>query len=175
MEDRTITSEIPFLARSDLYKTEKPYGADFPVDGIKGASITNHVFDIVPITFHDARQLNVPLSLEPNGCCFIKAKTSLVAEDATNKMNEAMSGYVQEVVDIVKRNFPQYVEVKFADFQVRKRSAHFPGGHGQRVDFAQPAAVPHTDFSVDGALRRMAELLPGQEDNYIHKEFDLIK
>ncbi|CAI6089576.1 unnamed protein product [Clonostachys chloroleuca] len=174
MDIQTVTSTMPFLARNDLYKIEKPYGADFPVDGIKGASITNHIFDTVPINFHDARQLSVPLTLDDNGCCLIKAKTSLVAEDATNERSESMSRFTKEVMNIVKQNFPQYVEVKFADFQVRKRSAAFPDGHGQRVEFAQPAAVPHTDFSVAGALRRMAEILPGEEDQYIHREFDLI-
>jgi hypothetical protein len=109
---------MTFLSRNDLYRTEKPYATDFPVDDIEGAKMTNHIFDTHPITFLDARAVKVPFSLDRNGFCYIKAKTALQAENATSERTEVMEQYMQEIADIVGDTFPQYQEVKPMDFQV---------------------------------------------------------
>jgi hypothetical protein len=113
-----VTSHMPFLAKSQLYEQEKLYGADFSVEDIEGAKITNHVFSIRQVTFHDIRNLQIPLCLEENGACFVKATTSLSAEAACTKRTEAMMNYVEEIVNVVRTHFPQYVEVQFMDYQV---------------------------------------------------------
>ena len=59
--------------------------------------------------------------------------------------------------------------------QVRKRSPGFPVAEGMKVEFEQPAALPHTDFSVHGAFQRMEEAFPGQEQHYKDKDFDMLK
>ena len=59
--------------------------------------------------------------------------------------------------------------------KVRKRSQKFPNQVGGAVEFPQPAVLPHTDFSVDGAFMRMAEAFPGQESVYRGRSFDLLK
>jgi hypothetical protein len=51
----------------------------------------------------------------------------------------------------------------------------FPRKIGIEVDFEQPAALPHTDFSVTGAFMRMKEAFPNQEEHYENKSFDLLK
>lgn len=109
---------MTFLARNELYQTEKPYTTDFPVDDIEGAKMTNQLFDTQPVIFHDARVAKEPLTLDQNGFCFIKAKTSLQAEDATPEKTALMEQYLQEVADILQDKFPQYKEVKSLDFQV---------------------------------------------------------
>lgn len=58
---------------------------------------------------------------------------------------------------------------------MRKRAPGFPHEIGAEVDYEQPAAMPHTDFSVEGAFMRMREAFPGQERHYENKDFDLIK
>ena len=80
--------------------------------------MTNHIFDTHPITFHDARMAKEPFALDRNGFCYIKAKTSLQAEDATSERTELMEQYMQEIADILRDKFPQYQEIEFMDFQV---------------------------------------------------------
>ncbi|RSL45333.1 hypothetical protein CEP54_014317, partial [Fusarium duplospermum] len=171
----TIETSIPFLSRDKLYQHTKPYGADFPTDGIEGAEIANHIFETRPVTVYDVRSLDEPLDLETNGACFIKGKTSLARHEASITTTPAISKYADEVMAILRSKFPHYVELRFMDFQVRKRSLAFPDGHGQRVEFAQPATMPHTDFSVKGGYLRMGDVFPNQLDNYKERHFDLLK
>jgi hypothetical protein len=106
-----------------------------------------------------------------------------------------MQTYSREIVHILLEKFPQYSEIRFMDMQVivqisfsrrilsyadddgqvRKRSPEFPDGHGQKAEFSQPAAVPHTDFSVKGAFMWLQDELPGEEQLYEGRNFDLIK
>lgn len=118
MAPRDVNSHMTFLARNELYQTEKPYTTDFPVDDIEGAKMTNQIFDTQPVLFHDARVAKEPLTLDQNGFCFVKAKTSLKAEEATPEKTELMEQYLQEVAGILQEKFPQYKEVKSLDFQV---------------------------------------------------------
>ena len=117
MASTDVDSYMTFLSRNELYQTEKPYATDFPVDDIEGAEMTNHLFDTHPVTFHDARATKVPFSLDVNGFCFVKAKTSLRAETATSERTKVMEQYMQEVADIVRETFPEYKEIKPMDFQ----------------------------------------------------------
>lgn len=118
MVPRDVNSYMTFLSRNELYQTEKTYATDFPVDELKGAKMTNHIFDIHPITFHDARKAKESFALDLNGFCYIKAKTSLQAEDATSERTELMQQYMQEIAGILRDKFPQYQEIKPMDFQV---------------------------------------------------------
>jgi len=172
---RDVSSYMTFLSRNELYQTEKPYTTDFPVNDIEGAKMTNHIFDTHPITFHDARIAKEPFALDRNGFCYIKAKTSLQAEDATSERTELMEQYTQEIADILRDKFPQYQEIKSMDFQVRRRHPAFPNGEERRAEFAQPSTMAHTDFSSRGAFLRMADIFPDQESYYENKTFDLIK
>ncbi|KAH6988112.1 hypothetical protein BKA56DRAFT_630060 [Ilyonectria sp. MPI-CAGE-AT-0026] len=174
MTPRDVNSHMTFLARNKLYQTEKPYTTDFPVDDIEGAKMTNQIFDTQPVLFHDARVAKEPLTLDQNGFCFAKAKTSLKAEEATPEKTELMEQYLQEVADILQDKFPQYKEVKSLDFQVRRRHPDFPGGKERRAEFAQPSTMAHADFSSRGAFLRMADIFPGQEASYENRKFDLI-
>ncbi len=115
---RDVSSRMTFLSKNELYRVEKPYATDFPVDGIEGAVMTNHTFDIEPIIFHDARFVKEPFVLDRNGFCYIKAETSLRGDDATPERTELMEQYMQEIADILLAKFPQYREVKGMDFQV---------------------------------------------------------
>ncbi|KAK1770187.1 hypothetical protein QBC33DRAFT_530329 [Phialemonium atrogriseum] len=173
-EPQDIETFIPFLSKEDLYKVEKPYGADFPVDNIEGAKITNHIFDIHPVRVHDVRGSPHELDLERNGACFIKAGVSLKAEEASITMTPAMEKYIADVLTTLQKKFPGYVEIRLMDFQIRKRSVEFPHGHGKKVEFAQPATMPHTDFSVNGALMRMDDVFPNRKELYTGRDFDLL-
>lgn len=118
MATSCVNSYMTFLSRNSLYKSEKPYTTDFPVDHIEGAEVTNHIFDTRPISFKNARVSKEPLALDRNGFCYIKAKTSLQAADATSERNDVMEQYMKEIVGILREKFPQYREIRSMDFQV---------------------------------------------------------
>lgn len=117
----SVESYMTFLARDEIYEKEKPYQAGFLVDDIEGAEMTNHKLDVHPVTFYDARTAEKPFTLDRNGFCYIKGETSLKAEDATSERTEPMVNHLQEIIDILKRKFPQYNEIAPMDFQVRIR------------------------------------------------------
>lgn len=117
MELPEIDSKITFLSRHDLYKVEKPYCTDFPVDSTD-ARMTNHQFDVRSVKIHDARKMQQALTLDRNGFCFVGAETSLRAEDATSERTAIMEAYTQEIASVVQANFPEYSEVRVMDFQV---------------------------------------------------------
>lgn len=171
---RDVKAQLPYLARKDIYQTEKPYGADFPVDHFRGSQLSNHIFEAADVMIRDVRENN-SFTLDKNGFCFLDTPTNLPREQASNTANPAVVQYLSEVERLMYEQFPQYSRIEIMDYQVRKRAPGFPEAVGQRVDFEQPAAMPHTDFSVDGAFMRMQEAFPGQEDHYKNKSFDLIK
>lgn len=113
-----VQAHLPFLSREETYKRQKPYGADFPVDDIDGACMTNHVFDVQSIKVHDVRGGN-DLTLERNGSCFIKGSTSLAAKDATVNHNKAMDNFIVQILSILQERFPQYTEIRHMDHQAR--------------------------------------------------------
>lgn len=59
--------------------------------------------------------------------------------------------------------------------QVRKRDASFPEKPGEVTNHAQPAALPHSDFSGRGSFLAMSQFFPGQERFFEHRDFDMIK
>lgn len=120
-DGHAVHANIPYLARDNLFSTEKPFGADFLVDHMKGSQIANHILEKSSVTIHDIRYARKP-TLEANGFCFLKAITKLKAEDATDEENIATKQYLQDVQRILYENFPEYCRVEVMDFQVRSSS-----------------------------------------------------
>ncbi|KAK3178322.1 hypothetical protein OEA41_000455 [Lepraria neglecta] len=58
---------------------------------------------------------------------------------------------------------------------VRRRDPAFHKDIGKKVTYAQPAALPLSDYNVEGLFLRMTQFFPGQEKFYKDKEFDLLK
>jgi hypothetical protein len=115
---REVTSTMTFLARSPLFHTEKPFQTDFLVDGIPGAAMTNHVFDVRPVTFRDVR-CQPPLDLDRNGVAFLKARASLTVGEATSERTPVMEKFVEEVISVLRGEFSHYTDIRFMDFSPR--------------------------------------------------------
>ncbi|KAF7503085.1 hypothetical protein GJ744_004332 [Endocarpon pusillum] len=171
--DTEIQTYMPYLARNERYNKEKPFGADFPVDRCEGGQCANHIFDNQAVTVHNMRGGEQPV-LDRHGFCLVHAQTSLTAAEASNSRTPPMERYLGEIERILYEKFPEYLRIEIMDFQVRKRVPEFPHKIGVKVEFEQPATVPHTDFSVSGAFMRMKDIFPGQEEHYENKSFDLI-
>ena len=119
----SISTHMPYLAKDKLYETEKPYGADFPVDQYVGSRSSNWLFDDQKILVHDIRGLDPP-TLAKNGFCFLKVKTTLKEDEATNEQTPAMKQFLQEIEKTLYRQFPEYSRIELTDFQVRLRQLH---------------------------------------------------
>ena len=59
--------------------------------------------------------------------------------------------------------------------KLRKRSALYPKEVGAKVDWAQPLAQAHVDYTVEGATRRLERDLSGKEKELLRRPCDLLK
>jgi len=112
-----LKTRVRYLARGDLYSREKPYSADFEVDGQNGARKSNFItidcdVQVTPVTNRDVFDINV------NGFCVLKEDTSLTLEDALNRPEEAEPEYQAELERILHKHFPEYKRLEGLDFVV---------------------------------------------------------
>ncbi len=64
----SIISRIGYLKRLELYKSEKPFNLNFPVNSFPGARQTNVVYEYVEnITIEDMRGRESDFNLDVNG------------------------------------------------------------------------------------------------------------
>ncbi len=162
---------MPYLARDPVYTTEKPFAAVFDVSGIPGAKPHNHVIELFQQDVHDARHFP-PFNLDENGFEFIKWPSSLNPSNCDDS-DFVYANFRVEMEAALRSRFPWYKRLLYLDHQVRKRSTLFPGSPGARVSHAQPAALPHSDFTTQGAFIRMAEQF--SDEMYQGKDFDMLK
>ncbi|KAK4451997.1 hypothetical protein QBC34DRAFT_346246 [Podospora aff. communis PSN243] len=166
--------DLPYLSRSPLYKTEKPYATVFDVSDNPKATATNHIIELSPQDVYDARNLpEGTFSLEKNGFEFLKRPNCLNASNAFDQ-DLIYNKFRLEMKEVLQKRYPQYRSIIYLDHTVRKRSPLFPGRPGMPVTFPQPAALPHFDFTTQGSFLRMSLVYPGEPEVYQDREFDLI-
>jgi hypothetical protein len=112
-----METHIKYIARSPIFKTEKAFTTDFPVDHVEGARQTNQEDDVRPVTVSCIENPN-EWKLDEHGFCFIKAKTRLEAQDTFNRRKEVQKSYWQEIEAILHQHFPQYSRIESFDFTV---------------------------------------------------------
>lgn len=112
-----LVTSIPYLARNELYKREKPYQIDHSVARPEGADYTNHEFDRRSVTVEDLRHCLKP-TIKKNGFCILNAKTTLSADHATNERTPAMTKYLDEVEKLLYKEFPEYSRIEVLDWGV---------------------------------------------------------
>lgn len=170
-----VSTTIQYLARSSLYKTEKPFSTDFEVDDeFPGAlkanySLSSQSVSVTPIQDDDAFNMDV------HGFCVIKAATNLTRYDALNWPRDVEDAYFQELEAILHQTFPQYTRFEAFEFVVRRRDERFPSSQVAIVEYEQPACLAHSDFSAHGAMLQLAASFPGQQPYFEAAEFDMIK
>lgn len=166
-----VPYDLPYLSRNELFTHQKPYSSVLDVSSIPGASPSNHVVGFFPKVIRDARASGSRFTLHTNGFEFLKETTNINPQNASDT-GFVTGEYIPRLLEILKRNFPEYESFRVIDFQVRKRSEKFPAMLGAPTEFAQPAALPHCDFSTKGSFIRISEVLP--EEDYAGKEFDML-
>ncbi|KAG5770492.1 hypothetical protein H9Q72_002657 [Fusarium xylarioides] len=165
--------QLPYLKRDDLYRHQKPYTTDFAIDHIPDSVASNHRFDYQNVHVVDAQDSLEKFDLERNGFCFIKAKTSITLESA-NDTEYVRDVYFPEVEKALHMALPGYERIDYLDHLVRIRDEAFPDKVGEPTTYAQPACLPHSDFSKHGGFLAMKEFFPGQEPFFENRDFDLI-
>lgn len=114
---KMIKTSLQYLARDDLYRTEKPYSADFEVDTINGARKSNLIFEkqdtqVMPVEGRGG------FSIDTNGFCILKEKTSLQAKDALDRPANVEMIYQAELETILHKHFPEFRRFESLDFVV---------------------------------------------------------
>ncbi|KAL3952366.1 hypothetical protein ACCO45_012309 [Purpureocillium lilacinum] len=169
-----METHVRYLGRSAIFKTEKAFSTDFPVDHVEGARRTNHEIDdravtVTAITDHNQWRLDV------HGFCILHAKTHLNPRDAYEKKDEVQDAYWYEIEAIMHKNFPQYSRIECFDLTLRKRDSDFPAvARAYRKEYEQPSSTAHSDYSQLGSFLSLKHCFPGQEDYWADKEFDMI-
>ncbi|KAK5459366.1 hypothetical protein LTS15_003494 [Exophiala xenobiotica] len=167
---RNVTTKMTHLARDPLYLKQKPYGVDFATD----TPTTNHVFEDVEVTIRDARSIKSGFSLDENGFCFLDHSTSAIFDSLKTDPSK-VEDYYKEIETLIKFAFPEYSRFDIIDHLLRRRDLGYPGNVTAETKIAQPARLPHSDFSLDGLFLRMKRACPGQESLYSEKEYEIVK
>ena len=117
VDEGDVLVELPYLARSELYTRQKPYAVDFSIDDIPGAVKSNHAFEPHKIVVQNAGSIRHMFNLEVNGFCFLREQINFTTEDA-DVPEKVFNQYFHQVGEILRRNFPEYVDFVFMDYEV---------------------------------------------------------
>lgn len=108
-----LHSTIQYLSRSDLYRREKPYIANFAVPA--GVRATNHEFESREVYVRNARFEETRLNT--HGFTFRSWPTQMQPEDFEDD-DIVISTYYRELDSWLRSSFPQYKDILFLDFKV---------------------------------------------------------
>jgi hypothetical protein len=117
IKPKHIPVRLPYLRRDDLYLNEKPYTTDFSVEDIAGAEATNHLFDYQELVIRDAQGQRNDFSLEKNGFCFLRSRTSLTPADVDDD-KYVREEYFNQLEEILHNAFPEYERIEYLDHLV---------------------------------------------------------
>ena len=112
-----VNTTLKYIARDELYKSEKPFSAEFEVEKYAGAKETNHILVTQPVAVN-AIEDSDKFNLDIHGFCVINARTSLQAQDALTRPGEVEDLYLNEIKDILQAHFPQYQRLEGMEFVV---------------------------------------------------------
>ena len=118
-----INTTIQYLARDELYDTEKPYSADFEIEGNSNNKASNYVLSTESVSIHAMERLN-EFDLDTHGFCTINAKTNLSVHDALTQPGAVEAAYFDEIEAILHHRFPEYSRFEGLDFVVRALVGH---------------------------------------------------
>lgn len=113
---KDIQTTFPYLARSTLYKEEKPFATDFIPD-VSNVELTNHIFDFIDLVVIDARPSRNSFTLDQHGFCFLKSQTLLTDSNADD-ISWVEEKYYAEIERVLHDAFPEYSRLECLDHQV---------------------------------------------------------
>jgi hypothetical protein len=105
-----VETSLQYLTRDELYKTEKPYSAEFEIPVDSGAQKTNYILTKRPVMVHAIPPTN-SFTLNPNGFCVVNEKTQLGAAKTLANPETVESAYLQQLAAILARRFSEYTRL----------------------------------------------------------------
>lgn len=117
-----VSSNITYLARSPLYKKEKPYATELKIEGAEDFPNMNYVFATETMDMH-AIEADHKHDMASTGFCVIKANTILDPQLALETPDAVEDMYTTELARLLSERFPEYTRIEPIDFVV---SRHYP-------------------------------------------------
>lgn len=112
----TVIADINYFSRAAKFEKEKPFVTSFPIDGIEGACVSNHVFDVKRMKIHDVRAGFTPL-LNTHGFTYLTAKTAIKRGEFDSE-EIVRSHYFSELKSLLQSKFREYTAFAFFDYEV---------------------------------------------------------
>ncbi|KAJ2994000.1 hypothetical protein NUW58_g1671 [Xylaria curta] len=168
-----LSTTMNYVARLDIFNTEKAFSTDFPVSSVPGARRSNHEVEQTTVQVHpieNESQFNIDI----HGFCVIKAKTNLDPDQAFANGEEVKRAYWEQIEKILAQKFPEYTRIEGFDFTVRKRDEDFPAVSRLYQDHEQPLRSPHIDWTAKGSKLQLRDSFPGQDHIWLDKDYDII-
>jgi hypothetical protein len=112
-----VSTTLQYLARNELYDTEKPYSADFEIEEHGGIKRSNYLLSTEPVSVNAIGPLD-KFDLDTHGFCTINAKTNLSVHDALTQPEAVEAAYFDEIEVILHKRFPEYSRLEGMEFVV---------------------------------------------------------
>ncbi|KAK0613639.1 methyltransferase CmcJ [Immersiella caudata] len=159
----TVTGEINYLKRLDLYQKEKPFQLFIPVDeNGPGPRSSNLEFEMKEQTFVDIRENLRDFSLDTHGFEVGMRPTALAPADFHSR-DTVETRYFEEVKDILKNIDGGYDEIFIFDHRLRDAAVPKEEVLLDMNDLAQwlrPSPNVHIDQSPRAVVHRILLHLP---------------
>jgi hypothetical protein len=117
-----VETTLLYLARDDLYRSEKPYSAEFAIEEVEGVQKSNYILSEEPVTIQAVNASATGMhgsntfQLDVNGFCVFEATTHLDAEAALERSGAAEVEYLEELKIILRKRFPEYTRLEALEF-----------------------------------------------------------
>ncbi|KAK8029284.1 hypothetical protein PG991_006340 [Apiospora marii] len=162
-----VTASFPFIQKNELYRTVKPYGADFSTDSLPRSNLkTNRVGDIV-VT--DMRGLDKRFTFDEHGFEVLNFKPSLPYECFADQAR-VEEVYCHELGSFLVEHFDA-TAIQIFETQVRRRHSSFPDGEVDINVGYQPAMRPHIDATIEHTREKILTLNGDLAAELLQKEW----
>ncbi|KAK7992997.1 tetratricopeptide repeat domain-containing protein [Apiospora saccharicola] len=149
--DEMVTSDMHYLERNEMYKTEKPYSLRFPPNGIPEFPQSNVKRAKHQIQLRNMRKVT-DLNVDTCGFGLLRSPCTISYEDFKDR-TKIQHTYLTDLCSDLKTALKANL--------VRRRHESFPISTGENYGHDQPTAMAHIDFTVQEG-ERMIRILFGQ-------------
>lgn len=112
-----VNTTIQYLARNELYDTEKPYSAEFEIEEYGDVKRSNYIQSTEQVLVQ-AIGPDDNFCLDTHGFCTINAETHLNVDDALTRPQVVETAYFDEIKAILHERLPEYSRLEAMEFVV---------------------------------------------------------
>jgi hypothetical protein len=135
------TVSFSFIKDLELYRKEKLYYCDVPLDPAYESQRTNLHFGLKTVTARDIRSLEYQPSLPVNGFQILIHEVKAIIDNMLRPSEEAVQEYLKEIIDLLKEKFdtPHVFSYQYTVLQVlaQREQLCLPFGSFARTSLCQ--------------------------------------